>query len=833
MRPIHALIDTGALITGMDNEEVAEYLVRRLPEWMEGVVYLDAGDRQMVRLRGTGVSVQLAQCGIPPERRFTFYDQVHTTGMDIKQFSSARAVLTVGKDMTFRDYAQGAYRMRGIGRGMTVDLCIIPEVRTRIASELGAHATGRYELDVPAWLLINSMRMETLQFVKMGSQELMNTWRKRALGALLDEVHAHRTPHTLEMQRLHRFDSKELSAAESAWLRRCVALFREPVSYAVPSDVPLAVPYSARLQDITRSHAAFTGTDSALQERVAAVVRQLTEAMDAQQAEEQQSEDAHGLELCAEVVHEQEAQEEQEAEEEAEEEEQKMSQFSRDDEQQNPWPVATLGAVPGGELRDTFYRLSLFHVKTQQPCLTFPASMLVSDNFFRPAWLAMGPRRLKNAHVFMVWDPRAGQELLGVQLPLFCKQLTTGCGNPHCTHSLCASSEAGRQLIAQLFAGTTTSATALEAAAAKVLRAGTVLFADPRQCALYFCPGTCTAIEHELLQREQRNNTEGGAATPRFAVALSLAEAETLRLMLHKGHPVLADAAVALYDVEAQQLDASQNSINLPTSTDDGPTLAQQMSTCLKFLNCEMYYTDKELALLEGVFASCPYAARVAFFNECLGVHSRERHLWGDTPVARLFAPRDEWQQLAVRVLLEQARAAIVHAVRHKATDPYAVYARIAVEPTDGITYEQFEHFFEAMRLGFSPANCYEIAKHVDTAHTGRITMAQIAQALSLPSVAEVQQTLRQQLIQRQLREAARGVKMGYWKCKVCTFVNSGDNTTCAVCDSDWTGHRGCPPDKWVCAADKGGCTYFNPKTLFYCEMCGRARPDLSSVRLL
>ena len=67
----------------------------------------------MVLLRTSGRSVQLRQCGIKPERRFTFYDQVHTTGMDIKQCPNAAALLTIGKDMTFRDYAQGA---RGNGR---------------------------------------------------------------------------------------------------------------------------------------------------------------------------------------------------------------------------------------------------------------------------------------------------------------------------------------------------------------------------------------------------------------------------------------------------------------------------------------------------------------------------------------------------------------------------------------------------------------------------------------------------------------------------------------------------------------------------------------------
>jgi hypothetical protein len=124
----------------------------------------------MILLRSTGRSGDLAQCGIAPERRFTFYDQVHTTGMDIKQSPSARAVLTIGKDMTFRDYAQGSYRMRGIGKGQTIHLYIIPEVQNRINEELAAEKTGRPELDVPAWLLINSMRTESLQFVKMSIQ---------------------------------------------------------------------------------------------------------------------------------------------------------------------------------------------------------------------------------------------------------------------------------------------------------------------------------------------------------------------------------------------------------------------------------------------------------------------------------------------------------------------------------------------------------------------------------------------------------------------------------------------------------------------------------------
>lgn len=56
--------------------------------------------------------------------------------MDIKQAVDAKAALTLGKDMTFRDYAQGSFRMRGIGKGQTIELLIIPEIAERIRTQV-------------------------------------------------------------------------------------------------------------------------------------------------------------------------------------------------------------------------------------------------------------------------------------------------------------------------------------------------------------------------------------------------------------------------------------------------------------------------------------------------------------------------------------------------------------------------------------------------------------------------------------------------------------------------------------------------------------------------
>jgi hypothetical protein len=53
--------------------------------WCDGVVFLDDADKQQVLVRATGRVVSADQCGVPLERRFAFYDQIHTTGNTLKR----------------------------------------------------------------------------------------------------------------------------------------------------------------------------------------------------------------------------------------------------------------------------------------------------------------------------------------------------------------------------------------------------------------------------------------------------------------------------------------------------------------------------------------------------------------------------------------------------------------------------------------------------------------------------------------------------------------------------------------------------------------------------
>ena len=125
--------------------------------------------------------------------------QVHTIGMDSKHAASARAALTLGKDMVFRDLAQGAFRMRGIGGGQTVTLLMIPEVRDLLqrqlskaamvpSSSLGTLSEHQKDLyAVTAWLVIAACQSESVQFAQSCKQSLATLWRSNCLDHVLSE----------------------------------------------------------------------------------------------------------------------------------------------------------------------------------------------------------------------------------------------------------------------------------------------------------------------------------------------------------------------------------------------------------------------------------------------------------------------------------------------------------------------------------------------------------------------------------------------------------------------------------------------------------------------
>ncbi|CAK4253885.1 unnamed protein product, partial [Aphanomyces euteiches] len=745
--PFHALIDTGALITGLDNEQVARYLLEHLPPSMEGVVYLDTSDRQMILLRDHNSALPLIQCGLSPEKRFTFYDQVHTTGMDIKQGINARAVLTLGKDMTFRDYAQGAYRMRGIGAGQVIHLYLIPEVENRIRQELSLIDTKSiddFRLHVPAWLLVNSMKMESMQLVQLSLQELHNVWRTRALESLLIDVDRNKTTKT-SGQRLLRFH-------ESPELRPSIDAFRVQVSYAVPAQVPVPRALTDTIKELTAAHENLL--DGSIDyTRIDLVTSRVASLVD-------MSSDMH---LNAEVVHENEAEAEEEAEEEAEQEEQKMSAYPRDDEHPVPWSTDVLRSA--SQNPPVFFPLSLFQAQSACRAIPFPETMLVSDNYFRRRWIGLGERRLKNIGFLMEWHPEAVQNHLKARVA------------EHFTN-----------LIATGLAPTDAAAQAIQ-----------------------------------LASKEPIVTKSDG-----FLVALSLAEGETIRRMLHCAHPVLNISRIQLHMSDGALVESSH----------PGPpmsSLAQDLQ-CFRFFNNEMYYTADQLNALLGGLKSIPLHLRHEFFQSTLRLRRRERQLWGDTPLAKVFTKEDEWHLLSARAKMEQFQRGI----KAKKISLVSAWHRFDSNNDGRLTYDELLRCFESFQLGFSPGDLNEIIGLME-GHDG-VTISKLAHSFDVDLMAEEAEAAKKTLedaspwlcevctfgnegfatscgMCNEPREHTKQVVQAQtWQCENCTFINPITETSCGVCELGMSGRREVPKDKWVCDPEQGGCTYFNPKTAFYCD---------------
>ena len=201
-------------------------------------------------MRGSSAAIPLSECGVKKEKRFSFYDQVHTTGQDIKQALDAVAAITLGKDMTLRDFAQGAWRMRQLGQGQTLRVIVNGEVLNLIkelrippseAEAAGADPVGLDALRTRAvaWMLANQMKSEELQNIALSQQSLRNVWRRRAFRDLLLSSAPPQQPARAALCSRFAAPASSLKDAEEILEKHSVSLgYRE---YSTHSCVPPVV----------------------------------------------------------------------------------------------------------------------------------------------------------------------------------------------------------------------------------------------------------------------------------------------------------------------------------------------------------------------------------------------------------------------------------------------------------------------------------------------------------------------------------------------------------------------------------------------------------------
>jgi hypothetical protein len=214
--------------------------------------------------------------------------------------------------MTFRDYVQGAFRMRGIGKGQTIHLYIIPEVQNLIALNIAAcgprffrrstaaapidtnalnwSASGDMLVAVSGWLLLNSMRQEKIQFGMLIEQNMNNVWRKQCFDGLKNGYTqfglappSHAAPTVVKAlasaakstaNLLVGGTKAHLTMKGSAYLETCLDMFRSRIDFDVETAVPAPISFTQKLDDSVAANSLFLLTDPSAQ-RVIGYIRSL------------------------------------------------------------------------------------------------------------------------------------------------------------------------------------------------------------------------------------------------------------------------------------------------------------------------------------------------------------------------------------------------------------------------------------------------------------------------------------------------------------------------------------------------------------------------------
>lgn len=196
-----AFLDVGAMFTGISNERVARDFLgyiqeKRLP--IKFVLYFNEGnelcalpttvpaDKSIpVILKSTQPDYIAKKLDCTPSECFTYYDQWHTTGIDIRQAVNANAFITISEKTLKRDYLQGAFRMRGLASGQTLEASISSEVARKILKKDPSNCDIR---DVTKATTVTQMKRLAEDNFVSAIQEIRNYVRDDLMKRILNEV---------------------------------------------------------------------------------------------------------------------------------------------------------------------------------------------------------------------------------------------------------------------------------------------------------------------------------------------------------------------------------------------------------------------------------------------------------------------------------------------------------------------------------------------------------------------------------------------------------------------------------------------------------------------
>ncbi|KAI9918934.1 hypothetical protein PsorP6_011514 [Peronosclerospora sorghi] len=152
-----ALIDTGALLAGVTNDQAAKFLLKQPAFAFAGVTYYDSRKEfncWMIAEKTQQITVPLKKASMLEKETFVIFDEARSRGSDMKLLPDAAAVLTLGSKLTKDKLMQGAGRMRQLGCNQTLWIASFEEVAQSMVQTCGKRELS--VVDVLNWVMDNT-----------------------------------------------------------------------------------------------------------------------------------------------------------------------------------------------------------------------------------------------------------------------------------------------------------------------------------------------------------------------------------------------------------------------------------------------------------------------------------------------------------------------------------------------------------------------------------------------------------------------------------------------------------------------------------------------------
>lgn len=194
---ISAIIDAGCHFKGLTNDQAAKLIAQGLPEHKKGVLFFDKegnlsflakGKEEPVVLSGTNPTIIAKETGLTLEQLFTYYDQVHITGVDLLQHAKAEAIVTCGENTRLHELLQGGRRLRDLANQQRLTFVIDREgvKEASYSLKMDQKAIGLKEMIAFTWLNeIEAAREQNLLFVL---QKIEDSMQKIFLNKMLNNT---------------------------------------------------------------------------------------------------------------------------------------------------------------------------------------------------------------------------------------------------------------------------------------------------------------------------------------------------------------------------------------------------------------------------------------------------------------------------------------------------------------------------------------------------------------------------------------------------------------------------------------------------------------------